>query len=125
MFLILYHSPLTAKNIELVLRIALEYDITNLLEECDRWFVEKLKLSTRDEDFIKCMVLAQRYGLSVARELATDRLSRLTITELESLGFSTGVAVCSMPDILQRRLELIENGSLTPGNPTVPVSDLK
>ena len=120
--MIWYNSAFTAKDVESVLKLATDYDIKRLLEECDLMFYEKLKPSTRDEDFVEYISMSQRYGLSTAKEMAIEHLAHLSMDELERLDHSTGVAVSTMPDILKRRLKLFENGSLTTGNVTVTVS---
>ena len=107
---------------EAILNLANECGIGKLLEACDRYYYEKLESSARDEDFMEYVALAQRNGLSLAKELAVNHLSRLTTKELGELGDSLGVTTGAMAEIYKRRSELLESGRLAPGNVNLPVS---
>ena len=112
----------TAENVEAILNLANECGIEKLLEACDRYYYEKLESSTLDEDFMEYVAVAQRNGLSLAKELAVNHLSRLTTKELSELGDSLGVTTGAMAEIFKRRSELLESGRLAPGNVYLPVS---
>ena len=106
----------------MILKLAHEYNIKKLLEECDRFFYGKLSSSSRDEDFMKYLMLAQCYHLSDVKGVAIDHLSRQTKDELKRLGDSKDVDIGTMAEIFEKRLELFESGSLASRNVTLPVS---
>ena len=116
--------PHTGENVEMILKLAHEYNIKKLLEECDRHMYEQLGSSSRDEDFMKYLMLAQRYRLSDVKGIAIEHLSRQTKNELERLDDSMGVSSSTMAEIFKKRLELFESGSLVPRNTKLPVSDV-
>ena len=88
-----------------MLRLAHDYDIIGLRNECDRYLADKLESSKKDEDFAEYLVLADRYNISDTATGAVDQLSRLKLKDLKGLKQYKDISPETMCKILEKHIE--------------------